>query len=276
MRRLAIASGLLVCVAAFLAATTAPTSPTPLDTTGRTQADYNEQITTIKQQLPDTFTILQQPPFIVCGDDTPRRVKYYSEQTVAWAVKTLKNEYFEKDPTDLITIYLFKDEASYKKYTKQLFDEEPSTPYGYYSPTDKALIMNISTGGGTLVHEIVHPFVAANFPKCPAWFNEGLGSLYEQSGAKDGRIVGYTNWRLPALQKALKAATVPSFEKFCATTDNDFYTKDRGTNYGQARYLCYYLQEKGLLQNFYKAFLKNHEKDPTGYETIQNLKKIMP
>ena len=24
--------------------------------------------------------------------------------------------------------------------------------------------MNISTGGGTLVHEIVHPFIEANFP----------------------------------------------------------------------------------------------------------------
>ena len=43
--------------------------------------------------------------------------------------------------------------------------------------------MNIATGGGTLVHEIVHPFMAANFEQCPSWFNEGLGSLYEQSAA---------------------------------------------------------------------------------------------
>jgi len=28
-----------------------------------------------------------------------------------------------------------------------------------------------------LVHEIVHPFMRANFPECPAWFNEGLASL---------------------------------------------------------------------------------------------------
>ena len=26
-----------------------------------------------------------------------------------------------------------------------------------------------TTGGGTLVHEIVHPFLRANFPECPAW-----------------------------------------------------------------------------------------------------------
>ena len=46
--------------------------------------------------------------------------------------------------------------------------------------------MNIATGGGTLVHEIVHPFVEANFPGCPTWFNEGLGSLYEQSAERKG------------------------------------------------------------------------------------------
>ena len=32
-----------------------------------------------------------------------------------------------------------------------------------------------------LVHEMVHPFMDADFPACPAWFNEGLASLYEQS-----------------------------------------------------------------------------------------------
>ena len=49
--------------------------------------------------------------------------------------------------------------------------------------------MNISTGGGTLVHEIVHPFIQSNFPNCPSWFNEGLGSLYEQCRERNGKIV---------------------------------------------------------------------------------------
>ena len=61
-----------------------------------------------------------------------------------------------------------------------------------------------SPGGGTLVHEIVHPFMRANFPACPAWFNEGLASLYEQSAEKDGHIRGLINWRYTALEKAVK------------------------------------------------------------------------
>jgi hypothetical protein len=190
------------------------------------------------------------------------------ERTVRWAVDHLKAEYFSRDPADLLTIYLFKDDESYRRNAKRLLDDDPTTPYGYYSHAHKALVMNIATGGGTLVHEIVHPYIHANFPNCPAWLNEGLGSLYEQSAERDGRIIGLTNWRLAGLQRAIKADRVPSFKELTSTTDDEFYNKDKGTNYAQARYLCYYLQEHGLLKKFYRDFAANQRDDPTGYETL--------
>ena len=131
--------------------------------------------------------------------------------------------------------------------------------------------MNISTGGGTLVHEIVHPFMASNFPACHAWFNEGLASLYEQCGDKDGHIWGKTNWRLRGLQGAIGDDRVPSFKTLCSTTTHEFYEEDPGTNYSQARYLCYYLQEHGLLVKYYHEFKKNADKDPGGYATLQRI-----
>ena len=117
-----------------------------------------------------------------------------------------------------------------------------------------ALVMNIATGGGTLVHEIVHPFMAANFAACPSWFNEGLASLYEQSGEEDGQIKGFVNWRLDGLQRTIRAGRLPTFETLCGTTTDEFYHHDKGANYGQARYLCLYLQEHGLLKKFYDEF----------------------
>ena len=77
---------------------------------------------------------------------------------------------------------MFSGEQSYNHYADKLFGEDGISIYGYYKPQLRTLVMNISTGGGTLVHEIVHPFMATNFPKCPSWFNEGLASLYEQAG----------------------------------------------------------------------------------------------
>jgi hypothetical protein len=233
-----------------------------------TDGDYAKHISQLKKQLPDGFSVVTEPPFAVVGDGPPDDVKSISRGTVRWAVEHLRHDYFRRDPDEIITIWLFKDDASYRQYTKSIFNDEPTTPYGFYSAAHRALIMNIDTGTGTLVHEIVHPFVRANFPNCPAWFNEGLGSLYEQCGERDGHIVGYPNWRLPGLQQAIKARTVPSFEKLTATTMDEFYRKDKGTNYAQARYLCYYLQEQGKLTRFYRAFVANQKDDHTGYKTL--------
>src|SRR5688572_5556986 len=202
---------------------------------------FARHVEKLRERAPAGFTIVVQKPFVVIGDESPERVRRHAERVVGWSVQRLKAEYFAADPDEILDVWLFKDDASYRKHAKRLFGHEPTTPYGYYSPSDKALVMNIATGGGTLVHEIVHPFVRANFPKCPAWFNEGLGSLYEACDETDGRIRGLVNWRLRGLQRAIKDNDVPSFEQLMATSDEAFYTKDPGTNYAQARYLCYYL-----------------------------------
>jgi hypothetical protein len=215
-----------------------------------------------------------QPPFVVIGDEPAGVVKEHSEQTVKWAVDKLKQDYFSKDPKEILDIWLFKDAPSYERNALALFGDKPSTPYGYYSSRHKALIMNISTGGGTLVHEIVHPFIEANFPNCPPWLNEGLGSLYEQSGEVDGHIHGYTNWRLPGLQNSIKAGQVPAFKTLMGFDTRSFYNDDKGTNYAQSRYLCYYLQQKGLLVTFYREFVARQKDDPSGYPTLRRILRV--
>jgi hypothetical protein len=242
----------------------------PPATRGFTNADYAQHVIALKKKLPDGFSLFIERPFVVVGDGPPDDVKRICEGTVKWAVEHLKRDYFQRDPGEIITIWLFKDDASYRQYAKSVFGDEPDTPYGYYSAVHRALIMNIATGTGTLVHEIVHPYVRANFPKCPAWFNEGLGSLYEQCGERDGHIIGHTNWRLAGLQRAITAGKVPTFQELTGTSDQEFYGEDRGTNYSQARYLCYYLQEQGKLTTFYRDFVANQKTDPTGYNTLVN------
>lgn len=239
---------------------------------GLRRTDYAEHILKLRTRLPKgPFSIVLQRPFVVIGDEEADAVKRHARDTVQWAVDRLKQDFFEREPPDIIDIWLFQDTASYEENAEKLFGSRPTTPYGYYSPRHRALVMNIATGGGTLVHEIVHPFMAANFRECPAWFNEGLASLYEASADKDGHIVGLTNWRLPALQRAISAGKLPSFKALCSTTTREFYDRDRGTNYAQARYLCYYLQERGLLVKYYQAFRKNAGMDPTGYDTLKSI-----
>jgi len=259
------------------------TSVAPTTSATFTDADFTRHVallrSKIKKRVTDSdrraaaaeFSIVIQRPFVIIGDETKEAVQQHAEGTVKWAVDRLKQDFFPNDPTEILDIWLFKDAASYEKHARLLFGDEPSTPYGYYSSTHKALIMNIETGGGTLVHEIVHPFMEANFAACPPWLNEGLGSLYEQCGDAAGHIHGFTNWRLPGLQRAIRAKQVPSFKELTAMDVNAFYSEDKGTNYAQARYLCYYLQEKGVLVKFYREFHARQSEDPSGFKSLQKV-----
>jgi hypothetical protein len=247
----------------------APDAATPSPGPAFVQADYDRHVGALTKRLPSAdFTVVVEPPFVVVGDEPAVVVRRRSEQTVRWAVRRLKKQFFEKDPDEILTIWLFKDKASYLAHAKALFGDEPSTPYGYYSPRHKALVMNIATGAGTLVHEIVHPFMRSNFAACPAWLNEGLASLYEQSAGRGDRIVGLTNWRLAGLQAAIREGRLGAFEALTTTTDREFYGPASGVNYAQARYLCYWLQEQGLLEQFYREFVAGAADDPTGYGTL--------
>jgi hypothetical protein len=238
-------------------------------------AEVSNHLARLQARLPSGFAVLWQPPFAVIGDEPPATVRRRATDTVKWAVDRLRKDYFARDPQPIMDLWLFKDKASYEKHARELFGDRPTTPFGYYSPKHNALIMNIATGGGTLVHEIVHPFMHANFPQCPPWFNEGLGSLYEQCGDRDGRIWGYPNWRLPALQEAIRAGRLISFSKLLAMDSSQFYGGTDNPNYNQhyaqSRYLCYYLQEQGLLVRFYREFVAQAKADPTGEKTLKQV-----
>ena len=235
-----------------------------------TPTDFEKHVAQLKKRLPSKdFTVVVQPPFVVVGDGPAEEVRRRADDTVKWTVDKLKQDYFTEDPKEILDIWLFKDAESYANNAQLLFNDLPATPYGYYSPKNKALIMNISTGGGTLVHEIVHPFIEANFPECPPWFNEGMGSLYEHVGEENGHIYGYVNWRLPGLQKAIRAGNLTSIEKLLAMDANTFYGDHTGVNYAEARYILYYLQQKGLLVKFYKQFHAQQQTDASGFQTLK-------
>jgi hypothetical protein len=225
----------------------------------------------LRERLSRDLSVVVEAPFVVVGNGGPLAVKRSAEHTVRWAVHHLSSDFFSRPPLRILDVWLLGDAESYGRVTRTLTGSDPSTPYGFYTREHRALVMNIATGGGTLVHEIVHPFIEANFPGCPAWFNEGLGSLFEQSAERDGHIVGLTNWRLRGLQNAIRKGRVPGFEALTATSDSEFYADETGVHYAAARYLLYYLQERDLLRRYYRDFVAAHARDPSGFATLSSV-----
>lgn len=209
-------------------------------------------------------------PFVIAGDGTQAQINRYRDGTVLSAARPLRATFFEKEPTEPVLILLFESRGPYARLANKWFGDKDVPHYGFYRRRDNVMLMNVSTGTGTLVHELVHALIAPDFPDVPDWFNEGLASLYEQCSLSGDTIRGHENWRLPGLQRAIRSNELRPLRELIE--GGDFYDRSNvGINYAQARYLLMYLQEKGLLPEYYKRFRDNAKADPQGLKTLEEL-----
>lgn len=243
----------------------------PISANIRDTLDFESKITELKNSLSNDFIIQKKSYFVIASNLSESETEKIVNNTIDRAVECFYNDYFSARPTDVTTIFLFKDDATYRYWAKKLYDDTDLSRFGYYKPNSKVMLMNISTGTGTLVHEMTHALVRYDFPDIPSWFNEGLGSLYERCSLNNGSILGYVNWRLPDLQEAIHDNSYTNLDKLVATNEDEFYGNRSGFNYAQARYLCMYMQEKGVLKNFYKTFRDNYSEDITGKKFLEKI-----
>lgn len=218
----------------------------------------------------ERFSYVVAGPFVIAGDGGAVKLARYRDNTILAAARALRATYFEKEPTEPILILLFEHADPYRRLAKKWFGDDDVPHFGFFRRSDRVMLMNVGTGTGTLVHELVHALMAPDFPDVPDWFNEGLASLYEQCSLSADTIKGHENWRLPDLQAAIRKSRLRPLEDIIG--DPRFYDDRRvGLNYAQARYLMFYLQEKGLLKDYYRRFREGAREDPSGVETLKEI-----
>lgn len=233
--------------------------------------NFTARINELKRALSDDFIVKEHSYFVIASNLNETETEKILNSTIDKAVECFYNDYFSTRPDEATTIFLFKDDKTYRYWAKTLYDDDDLSKYGYYKPSEKTMLMNINTGTGTLVHEMTHALARYDFPDIPSWFNEGLGSLYERCSLNNKTILGYVNWRLPALQDALADKSYTSIEKLMKTNWEEFYGDGSDVNYSQARYLCMYLQEQGLLKKYYKHFRDTYKDDNTGITQMEKI-----
>src|SRR5581483_7282418 len=131
---------------------------------------------------------LVAPPFVIAGNGPSAELERARDGTILAAARAEHAMFFKKEPTEPVLIFLFESDGPYRRLSREWFNDPHVSPYGYFRQHDRVMMMNVSTGLGTLVHEL----------NVPDWFNEGLASLYEQSSIQGDKIEGHENWRLPA------------------------------------------------------------------------------
>ncbi len=224
--------------------------------------------------LPKNMSITKFKYFVVFSDLDEKTTYSIIDNDIRNAIDAMVNSYVVKTPDSVTAVFLFTDFENYKDFTLKNTDieEKDLSPYGYYKISQNIIVVRYVSWKGSTKHEISHRFTKADFPDAPSWFDEGLSSLHEKSVFKDGKLTGEFSWRIVALRRAISDDRYTGIEKLMKTDDNELYGKRTSFYYAQARYLLMYIQEKGLLEKYYKLFRNTYTEDKTG---ITQLEKIL-
>jgi hypothetical protein len=204
-------------------------------TEGEKKSALDAAVKAMRVELGRGFRVEGRFPFVMGGDFPLERARRYMDHTIFSSYRAFYTQFFKTHPTHIHKVYLFWGKDSYEKNVWRLWKYRPSTPWGYYMPSSRSLIMNIYRGGGTLVHELVHALMEYDFPDAPKWLDEGMGSLFEQCKQRYGRILGYENWRLPILKRGIAAGRTKTLRALMSTTQQEFLDDNSYLNYAQAR-----------------------------------------
>lgn len=107
---------------------------------------------------------------------------------------------YRKPPTSPIVAVLGDDARPLVDMVRRLYDDTGVTDelpfFGLYNPADNIMFATITGGYGTLLHELGHALIQANYPDAPFWLEEGAAMLYERSVWRDGKPEPLENWRM--------------------------------------------------------------------------------
>jgi len=222
-------------------------------------------------KLPASCHIVLRPPFVIAGDCDDDALERAYRETILPISNALWRTYFDRRPIVPITMVLLSNDEAYRDVALRLDGNTARSYDGYYQRSVRRMVLNISTGTGTLAHELCHALAEFDCPDMPEWFDEGLASLHEETTCtNDGlQLVGLANWRLRLLPDAIRSGELPTIQELL--TRQAFRSHGEGLSYAHAQALCLFLQDRGLLAAYYRKLKANVRNDPRGVKTLCEL-----
>jgi hypothetical protein len=228
----------------------------------------------IHDELGPSVPVVREDPFFLAGPGWSAGSLEQVTHLVRQALAALYHDRFTTRP-DPVAVYLFASRVPYEQFCRSRLREDCISPYGFYRPDARVIVMNAGPGIGTLTHEMVHPLLEADFPRAPTWLDEGIASLFEAPVLpRPGEIHGAKNWRLPRLRAALgsqKERDGARLETLFGMSDARFRDADEPLHYAMARYACQWLDDHGKLWAFYRAWRDGVEGDPSGEKAFASV-----
>ena len=212
-----------------------------------------------------------RPPFVLAGDLDDGQLDAWHRETIAPAMRAMSRELLQTAPSEPITVLLLSGESSYNHYAEKLFGDRNVSIYGYYKP-------GAADAGDEHRHRRRHlgPRIDARLGRLSISRRSPIGStkawLRCTSNAAFARtehgptIEGLENWRLPGLQKAIRAGRLGSIESLMAS--DEFRGPQEGLELCPGALLLSLFGAARLLDDFYRLFRDNHAGDPRGSRAL--------
>ncbi|MBE2218979.1 MAG: hypothetical protein IAE90_12285 [Ignavibacteria bacterium] len=235
--------------------------------------EYDKVIDEHSKILPQGMSITKFRYFVVFSDLDEELTYKLIDTDMRYTIDAMSGNFTKKLPTTVTPIYLFGDFDKYKEFVLKNYDiaEDDISPYGFFKISKNVIVVRYVSWKGSILHEITHRFTRSDFPTMPSWFDEGFASLNEKSTFKEGKLVGEFSFRIIPLRRAIENNTYTSIEQMMKTDDEELYSRRSSFYYAQSRYLLMYLQEKGLLETYYKTFRDTYAEDETGISQLETL-----
>ena len=149
---------------------------------------------------------------------------------------------------------------------------------GMYNPGSRTLFcsdmpMHKLLRLDVVIHEFTHALhfadMGARHQQHPIWLVEGLATLFETSD-RNGTVVPRHSHRLVVAQAAARARQLVPWPTFMKLNHMQFMMRARAT-YAQARYMLFYMHQKGLLKRFYDEYTakENYARDRSAVDSFQ-------
>lgn len=236
--------------------------------------DYETVINRFIDKVSSFSTITRFRYYVIFSDLDENTTYSLIDKDIRHTIDAMTKHYVSVLPGEVTPIFLFKDFENYSDFSVNTagISENDLSPFGYFKISKNMIVIRYVSWKGSTSHEITHTLVRNDFPEIPSWFDEGLASLHEKYIYKNDEMRGDFSWRIHALIRAFQNKTYTTLDKLMESGDAELYGSRSSFYYAQSRYMLMYVQQKNLLDDYYKLFRDTYYEDNTG---ITQLEKTM-
>lgn len=188
--------------------------------------------------------------FLIVSYESHRASRQHYERGVKDFYTYFQNHIFGYTQHRPVVLFLGDYPESLIDLTNKLYPElrfKSGHPFmGYFNKRDNVIFATVMGGYGTLLHEMIHALIFADFPEAPGWLEEAFATIYERTKWQNNRLIPLPNWRLDGM----------NFEE---VSPLDLYEKYKGDikldhrDLARLRLFYTYIDELGQLKAFYQA-----------------------